>query len=85
VERVGGGVQAHVREIGGWWLPGAGGEPRSERRPGKAARPGQILDRPVVAGVSMNSAQGQADLRVERAGQPVRFGVRAGSPGAGSG
>jgi hypothetical protein len=34
-----------------------------------------------VAGLSVNRAQGQADLRVERAGQPVRLGVRAGGPG----
>src|ERR1700716_3943146 len=36
-ELVGGGVQAYVREIGGWRLPDASDEPRSERRPGKAA------------------------------------------------
>jgi hypothetical protein len=71
-----------VREISGWRLPDASDEPRSERRPGKAARSGQLLDGPVVAGVSMNSAQGRTDLRVERTGQPVRFGVRASGPGA---
>ena len=81
-EQVGGGVQAYVREIGGWRLPEASDEPRSERRPGKAARSGQLTDCPVVAGVSMDSAQGRTDLRVERTGQPVRFGVRASGPGA---
>jgi hypothetical protein len=43
---------------------------------------GQFLDFPVVAGVSMDSAQGQADLRVECASEPVRFGVWPGGPGA---
>ena len=71
-----------MREIGGRRLPDASGEPRSERRPGKAARPGQLLQCPVVAGVAMDSAQGRPDLRVERTGQPVRFGVRASGPGA---
>src|SRR6516165_12269428 len=55
-EQVGGGVEAYVREIGGRRLPDASDEPRSERRPGKAARSGQLLDRPIVAGVSMDSA-----------------------------
>jgi hypothetical protein len=41
-EQVGGGVQAYVGEIGGWRLPNASDEPRSERRPGKAARSGQV-------------------------------------------
>src|SRR6202453_82394 len=81
-EQAGGGVQAYVREIGGWRLPDASDEPRSERRTGKAARPGQLLDGPVVAGVSVNSAQGRTDLRVERTGQPVWLGVRASGPGA---
>ncbi|MCX5063867.1 hypothetical protein OG476_46475 [Streptomyces sp. NBC_01396] len=35
-----------------------------------------------MADVSVDSAQGQADLGVERTGQPVRFGVRASGPGA---
>jgi hypothetical protein len=35
-----------------------------------------------MAGVSMDCAQGQTDLRVEGTSQPVRFGVRAGGPGA---
>jgi hypothetical protein len=65
-EQVGSGVQSYVREIGGWRLPDASDEPRSERRPGKAARSGQLLDCPVMAGVSMDSAQGLTDLRVER-------------------
>jgi uncharacterized protein (TIGR02118 family) len=78
----GGGVQAYVREIGGRRLPDASDEPRRERRPGKAARSGQLLDRPVVAGVSMDGAQGRTDLWVERTGEPVRFGVGARGPGA---
>ena len=49
-EQVGSGVQAYVREIGGWRLPDASDEPRSERRPGEAACSGQLLDCPVVAG-----------------------------------
>src|ERR1700722_1293902 len=81
-EQVGGGVQAYVRQIGGWRLPDASDEPRSERRPGKTARSGQLLDGPVVARISMDSAQGQTDLRVERTGQPVRFGACASGPGA---
>jgi hypothetical protein len=71
-----------MREISGWRHSDPCDEPRSERRPGKAARVGQFLDFPVVAGVSMDSAQGQADLGVERAGEPVRFGVRPSGPGA---
>jgi len=81
-EQVGGGVEAHMREVRGWRHPDPGGEPRGERRPGKAARPGQFLDLPVVTGVLMDSAQGQADLGVERAGEPVRLGVGASGPGA---
>src|SRR3954454_10200490 len=81
-EQADGGVQAYVHEIGRWRLPDASDEPGSERRPGKAAHPGQLLDCPVVAGVSVDSAQGRTDLRVERTGQPVRFGVRASGPGA---
>jgi hypothetical protein len=74
--------EAYVREIGGWRRPDPSDEPRSERRPGKVARSGQFLDCPVVTWVSVDSAQGQTDLRVERTGQPVRFGVRASGPGA---
>jgi hypothetical protein len=48
-----------------------------ERAAEKAARSGQLLDCPVVAGVSMDGAQAQTDLRVERTGQPVRFGEEA--------
>src|SRR5579859_1420700 len=48
-EQAGGGVEAYVHEIGGWRLPDAGDEPRSKRRPGKVARPGQFLHCPVVA------------------------------------
>src|ERR1700693_3725936 len=50
-EQVGGGGQAYVREIGGWRLPDASDEPGGERRPGKAARSGQLLDCPVAAGL----------------------------------
>src|SRR5689334_19324302 len=32
-----------MHEIGGWRLPDASDEPRSERRPGKVTRPGQLL------------------------------------------
>jgi hypothetical protein len=56
--------QLRGHEIGGWRLPDAGDEPRGERRPGKVARPGQLLDCPVVTGVPVDSAQGRTDLRV---------------------
>jgi hypothetical protein len=39
-EQVGGGGQAYLCEIAGWWLADASDEPLGERRPGKAARPG---------------------------------------------
>jgi hypothetical protein len=71
-----------VRKIRGRRLPDASGEPRGERRPGQAAHSGRLLDCPVAAGVSVDSARGQTDLRVECTGRPVRLGVLAGGPGA---
>jgi len=35
-----------------------------------------------VGGISVDGAQGHADLRVEGTGEPVRLGVGAGGPGA---
>src|SRR5439155_25777395 len=52
-EQVGGGVEAYVCEVSGRRLSDPGDEPGRERRPGKAARSGQFVDCPGVAGVAV--------------------------------
>src|SRR5689334_5741935 len=81
-QEVGGGVEAYVREVRGGRLADPGDESGGERRPGEAARLGQFLDRPVAARFAVDRAQRRTDLRIERAGEPVRFGARARGPGA---